>query len=59
MEELLRIGFSLREDAPLDLLFSSRKARSHRQGVRAHLRTAPLPRDSIIRIAEHLCVVSP
>ena len=57
--ELASLGFSPSKAAPLDVLHSSRQARSQSASIRAHVYEEALPPGSLIRVSPHVLVSSP
>ena len=57
--ELADLGFSPTRNSPLDLLFSTKGVRSQSQVVASHRGPATLPWGSLLRLSEHVAIVSP
>ena len=57
--ELARLGLTPRPKASLHLLFAAPELRSRRRGVTSHVCPEPLPTGSLLRVSEHVLVVSP
>ena len=57
--ELASCGFAPSPQTPLDLLFSSGATRSRAKSIRAHSTGRTLPPGSLLRLSEHLLIVSP
>ena len=57
--ELISCGWSSQELNHLDLLYENKTQRSRAMNIHAHSFSEPLPANSIIRIAQHVGIVSP
>ncbi|MBR2789763.1 MAG: hypothetical protein IKD70_03995 [Eggerthellaceae bacterium] len=59
LAELAGLGFLATKDNPLDLLFYRNAVRSAAVGVRSHATSRQLPRDSLVRLSEHVLIAAP
>ena len=56
---LLRAGFTVSEERPLDLLFFRDCTKSRSKQVRSHTTARQLPPGSLVRLSEHVLIASP
>lgn len=59
LAELGALGFSPTEEHPLDLLYSLKELRSQAHRIAGHSVSAPLPPKMLLRLSEHVAIVSP
>ena len=58
-DELAGLAFSFGPEHPLDLLFSHSGIHSQAAEIRSHRIRRPLPAGSLLRLSEHVAIVSP